>query len=143
MPRLKEIMVVDDEAGIRTLLSEALVGEGFNVTLAKDGKDSLQQMKNRKFDLLITDINMPHINGIELLKKMKRAGRKEKVILMSGNPIDHSQFDKEIQPVFDQLQKPFGMNQLLGAVSSALKQGKGKIISTQTARRMRRKQNAL
>jgi DNA-binding NtrC family response regulator len=143
MARLKKIMVVDDEAGIRALLFEALAEEGFKVTLAKDGKDSLKQMRNRRFDLLITDINMPHIDGIELLRKMKRAGRKEKVILMTGEPIDQSRLNKEIQPVFDQLKKPFRMNKFLQVVSSALEPKKGKMSSSGTDRRTRRKRNAV
>ncbi len=125
MVRQKEIMVVDDEAGIRNLLSEALAEEGFSVTLARDGEDSLNQMKNRKFDLLITDINMPCINGLELLRLMKKAKRREKVILMSGNPIDSSKLGRGTQPVFDRLQKPFRMNHLLRVVSSALDSRKG------------------
>jgi len=64
-------MVVDDEAGIRNLLSDVLTAEGFKVTLAKNGKDSLKQMKNRRFDLLITDINMPGLDGIDLLRKIE------------------------------------------------------------------------
>ena len=74
MTRLKKIMVVDDEAGIRNLLSDALAEKGFKVTLAKDGRDSLKQMKNRRFDLLITDINMPRLGGVGLLRKMKKRG---------------------------------------------------------------------
>jgi DNA-binding NtrC family response regulator len=120
-------MVVDDEPGIRNLLSDALAGEGFMVTLAKDGQDSLKQMRNRRFDLLITDINMPRLDGIGLLKKMKRAGRKEKVIIMTGEPFDQSRIKKEIPPVLIQLKKPFQMNKFLQVVSSALKtQGRGK-----------------
>lgn len=120
MSKAKEIMIVDDEAGIRAILFEALADKGFNVTLARDGKDSYCQMRDRRFDLLITDINMPNINGIELLKKMKQENRGERVIVMTGEPIDHSRFGQEIQPVFVQLKKPFRMKNFLNAVSSAL-----------------------
>jgi len=124
--KLKEIMVVDDEAGIRALLSDALIEEGYKVTLAKDGKDSLRQLKKKKFDLLITDINMPRLNGLELLRKMKRDGRKEKVILMTGNPVDKTLLNKDVQPVFLQLTKPFRVNHLLDAVLSALETNRRK-----------------
>ena len=121
--KMKEIMIVDDEIGMRALLSDALIEKGYNVTLAKDGEDSLRQLKKKRFDLLITDINMPHLNGIELLREMKRKGRKEKVILMSGNSVDETQLDEDIQPVFLQLKKPFGMNLFVDAVLSALETG--------------------
>ena len=58
--------------------------------------------------------------------KMKRDGRKEKVILMSGNFIDESTLDSDTQPVFLQLQKPFGINLFMEAVYSALEAGKDK-----------------
>jgi len=120
MPRLKKILVVDDEAGIRNLLFDVLSSKGFKVTLAKDGKDSLKQMRNRHFDLLITDINMPRLDGIELLRRMKRADRKERVIIMTGDPFDKKELDKDIPHVFSQLRKPFHMNKFLEVVSTAL-----------------------
>ena len=130
MPRLKKIMVVDDEAGIRNLLFDVLSGEGFKVTLAKDGKDSLKHMSNHCYDLLITDINMPRLDGIGLLKSMKRAGRKEKVIVMTGDPFDQSSLIKDIPPISVQLRKPFHMNHILEAVSSTLKKARRKGRST-------------
>ena len=120
MEKLKEIMVVDDEAGIRALLSDALIQKGYSVTLAKNGKDSLKQLKKHRFDLLITDINMPQLNGLELIRVMKKKGRKEKVILISGEPVDDTLLNNESMPVFAQLKKPFGMNQFLDTVISAL-----------------------
>jgi len=125
----KKIMVVDDEVNIRNLLFDTLSGEGFQVTLAKDGQDSLKQMRNRRFDLLITDINMPNLDGIELLRKMKRSGRKEKIIVMTGKPFDQLRFKKEIPPVFIQLKKPFHMNHFLEVVSSALRPQRKREIS--------------
>ena len=122
MGSLKKIMIVDDEAGIRSLLFEVLSGKGFKVALAKDGQDSLDQMKRRRFDLLITDIDMPRLNGLELLKSMKRAGRREKVILMTGKPINRVDLGGDMPPVFDLLQKPFPMHNFLEVVSSALDQ---------------------
>ena len=74
MGKSRKILLVDDEAGIRNLLFHALSCNGFNVSLAKDGQNSLDQMQNHRFGLLITDINMPRLDGIELLKKMKKAG---------------------------------------------------------------------
>ncbi|NLD36098.1 MAG: response regulator [Desulfatiglans sp.] len=120
MTRSKKIMVVDDEAGIRALLSDALIQEGYNVTLAVNGADSLRQLDNRRFDLLITDINMPKLNGLELIRMMKKRGRREKVILISGESMDHTRLNKESMPVFAQLKKPFRVDHLLETVISAL-----------------------
>ncbi|MBN2061501.1 MAG: response regulator [Deltaproteobacteria bacterium] len=119
MTRTKKIMVVDDEAGIRNLLFDVLSEEGFMVTLAKDGEDSLRQMQKTRYDLVITDINMPRLGGMELIRRMKMDGRKEKIIIMSGKPIDLSKNKKEIPKVFALLNKPFHMNLFLEVVSSA------------------------
>jgi DNA-binding NtrC family response regulator len=120
MVKLKEIMVVDDEAGIRALLSDALMQEGYSVTLAENGMDSLRQMGKHRYDLLITDINMPKLNGLELIRMMKKRGRREKVILISGETVDNTLLNKESMPVFAQLKKPFRMDHLLKTVTSAL-----------------------
>lgn len=118
-----KIMIVDDEIGIRELLSEALLEKGFHVTSAKDGRESLKYMRDSAFDLLITDINMPHINGFELLKKMKTAGRKEKVVIMTGEYFDLSDMAKDMPVIYSQLRKPFKMDEFLQVVSSVLKSG--------------------
>lgn len=120
MPGAKKIMVVDDEAGIRNLLYDVLSEEGFLVTLAKDGEDSLKQMRKNKYDLVITDINMPRLGGLELIRRMKREGRKEKIIVMTGNTSDLRKDEKEIPKVVALLNKPFQMNLFLEVVSSAL-----------------------
>lgn len=126
MSRLKKILVADDEAGIRMLLGDALTSVGFKVTLVKDGQESLDQMQEDRFDLLITDIKMPRLDGIELLRRMKMAGRKEKVIVMTGYAEDKTTTGADIPPVYTQLQKPFMIHNLLDVVNSALVRPVGK-----------------
>ena len=84
----KKVLVVDDEMGIRCLLSEVLKKNGFDVTMAKDGQESLEQLGRERFDLVVTDIRMPGVDGIAVLKWMRQESRKEKIILMTGNPGD-------------------------------------------------------
>jgi len=121
----KTILVVDDEVGIRSLLFDVLSNQGFQVSLAKDGIESLDQMKARRFDLLITDVSMPGIGGLELLKRMKEAGRRERVIVMTGEPIEQSDLGAELQPVFRLLQKPFPIRNFLDVVYSAFAKSSG------------------
>jgi len=116
-----KIMIVDDETGIRDLLSEALLEKGFHVTSARDGRESLKYMRKNAFDLLITDINMPHINGFELLRKMKTSGRKEKIVIMTGEYLDLSDMAKDMPFIYFQLRKPFKLDEFLQVVSSVLK----------------------
>ncbi|MFC1867952.1 response regulator [Thermodesulfobacteriota bacterium] len=143
MPSLKKIMVVDDEAGIRNLLFDVLTKEGFKVTLAKDGQDSLTQMRNRRFDLVITDLNMPRLDGVGLLRKMKKAGRKERLIIMSGETSDHSYLNKEIPNLCARLKKPFHVNHFLETVYLALARERKKRRTAGSGRRETRALDAV
>lgn len=124
MSKQKKIMIVDDEAGIRNLLLDVLSGEGFKITMAKDGQESIDKMKNHHFDLLITDLNMPRMNGIELLRAMKKKRRKEKIIIMTGESFSSPFNRKDIPHVETMLKKPFHINKLIETVVDILYSGK-------------------
>jgi DNA-binding NtrC family response regulator len=143
MPGLKKVMIVDDETNMRNLLSDILSGAGFQVSQARDGRDSLRQMKNQCFDLLVTDLHMPRLDGIGLLKRMKRAGRKERVIIMTGDPFDPSELKDEIPPVSIQLKKPFQLNHFLEVVASALKPERRKKRLMKPVKKRKRALNAV
>lgn len=67
----KKILVVDDEADVRSMLKELLSSAGYEVTTAKDGKDALDKLKKKKFDLALLDFFMPGMSGRELLEKIR------------------------------------------------------------------------
>jgi len=81
MKESKKVLIVEDEIGIRILLSDLLSSKGFEVSMARDGKESLDKLVDGSFDLVVTDIHMPRLDGIEMLKWMKKEGRKEKLLL--------------------------------------------------------------
>lgn len=68
---MSQVLIVDDSRSIRELLTSVLVGAGYNVTSANDGKEGLDTAQGEDFDLVITDINMPLMNGFELLKSLR------------------------------------------------------------------------
>jgi DNA-binding NtrC family response regulator len=123
MVKAEKIMVVDDESSIRMLLDDALSSEGFEVSLAKDGQECLEQMERGDFDLVITDLNMPRLDGIEMLRQMKRAGRKERVIILTGDHLDERFVDLEMPQVVTRLLKPIRLDRLLEIVSSVIAGG--------------------
>ncbi len=114
-----KILVVDDEKSIRWLLSDALTSKGFEVIEAKDGQESLEKMETMDFDLIITDIDMPRLDGIAMLREMETAGRKEKVIIMSGNTATHGTVFSDIPRVVTHLPKPFEIGGLVDLVMDA------------------------
>ena len=118
MERAKKILVVDDESGIRFLLSEVLLNKGFEVSLASDGQESLDKLEQDHFDLVVTDINMPILDGVAMLKRTKNTGRDEKIIIMTGNPSDQRLLDKGLPHVESHLFKPFGMENFLNVVTA-------------------------
>lgn len=69
---MSQVLIVDDSHSIRALLSSVLVKAGFEVTSANDGKAGLETAKGNDYDLVITDVNMPEMDGIELLTHLRQ-----------------------------------------------------------------------
>ena len=120
MGRSKKILVVDKEIGIRYLLSDILSDEGFQVSLARDGQESLDKLEKCNFDLVITDIDMPRLNGIEMLKRMNENRREEKIIIMTGRPLEINLSENYMDHVVSKLQKPVWVDDFLNVVTTAI-----------------------
>lgn len=119
MARSAKVLIVDDEKNIRFLLSEVLSHEGFDVTEAKDGQESLEKMETTNFDLVITDIHMPRMDGISMLHHMEMAGREEKVIIMTAKPSEQVLLCEKMPRVITQIYKPFRIENFLEIVIAA------------------------
>ncbi len=119
MDKSGKILVVDDESSIRLLLSDILSSEGFEVTEAKDGQESLEKMEQTHFDLVITDIRMPRLDGFAMLDRMEKAGRKEKVIIMTANPSEQTLSYEKMTRVITQIHKPFRIDNFIQLVTAA------------------------
>ncbi|UBM61863.1 response regulator [Candidatus Sulfidibacterium hydrothermale] len=68
----KKILFVDDSASIRALVKMILENAGYAVTLGTDGQDALEQLNGIPYDLIITDLHMPRMNGLELIKELRK-----------------------------------------------------------------------
>ncbi|MBI5560530.1 MAG: response regulator [Deltaproteobacteria bacterium] len=82
----KRVLVVDDEEGIRLLYKEELEEEGYDVELASSGEEALKKLEGDHIDLVLLDIKMPGMDGIEVLRKVKERWRKLPVILCTAFP---------------------------------------------------------
>lgn len=80
----EKILVVDDEEVLRNLASEVLSEEGYQVSLASSGQEALERMKQKTFDLVIADLKMPGMDGMELLKRIKEKDKEMQVILLTS-----------------------------------------------------------
>lgn len=88
--RKPHVLIVDDSKTIRTVLSKQLAGRDISVTLANDGAQGLEQLKSRHFDLVVTDINMPRMDGYKLCREIKKdpETKSTPVIILSTNESD-------------------------------------------------------
>jgi two-component system response regulator (stage 0 sporulation protein F) len=111
------ILIIDDEAPIRTLLRTTLEAAGYEVTEAANGREGLELYRNRPTNLVITDIFMPELNGLDMLLELTREFLHAKVIAMSGAGGEQSGLDlAKLLGARRTLQKPFSIPQLLDAV---------------------------
>lgn len=120
---MKTILVVDDEEGMRLMLQDLLEHE-YAVTLAANGRDAERLLCKSTFDLLITDLVMPEMNGIELVMSIKSKKPEQKIIAISGGGGITGRFDYlpvvELLGADKILAKPFQLSELMGAVKTVL-----------------------
>ena len=113
------ILVVDDEAALTRLTAEILRKQGHQVETALNAADALDKIKNNNFDILISDVMMPGLNGFMLADKVKQQYPNIKIIIVSGYN-DHVNNDKITQSYDEQLAKPVSRMQLLEAIDTVL-----------------------
>jgi len=111
------ILIIDDEEPIRVLLRSALETAGYEVTEAANGRIGLELYRHRPADLVITDILMPKLNGLDMLLELTREFLHAKVIAISGAGGEKNVLDvAKLLGARQTFQKPFSMPQLLDAV---------------------------
>jgi two-component system, OmpR family, KDP operon response regulator KdpE len=115
MPERKRILVVDDEPQITRVLRTSLSGSGYDVRTAENGLAGLRLAREWQPDLVITDVSMPHMNGIELCREL-RAESQTPIIVLSVKGEERSKVEALDSGADDYLTKPIGMNELLARV---------------------------
>jgi len=106
------VLVVDDDEGARSVLAEALGLWGYFVTTARDGLDALERMKSQLFDAALLDIRMPRMDGIELLREIRRLDVAMPVVMMTGDPTVETAVEALKQGAYDYLQKPLMLDEV-------------------------------
>jgi two-component system nitrogen regulation response regulator NtrX len=115
------ILIVDDEEGIRQVLSDCLRDEGYRVELAEDGFEALRVLAEEPVELVILDVWLPNMGGIEVLQRIKAEYPELEVVVISG----HGNINLAVQAVklgaFDFLEKPLSLEKTITVVQNALK----------------------
>jgi len=86
----KRILIVDDEKGIREVLKDFFEGEGFEVYEAADGEGALGMARTRRFDVVLTDLKMPGLDGLEVLRQIRNILPDTAALILTGYPSDES-----------------------------------------------------
>ncbi len=113
------LLIAEDERPLRALLFEELQEPGREIRLAANGLEALDLLKEEKFDLLITDIKMPGMSGIELLKEAKRLQPHLLVIIITGYATLESAIEALKEGAYDYIRKPFSLEELKVSVDNA------------------------
>src|SRR5213596_4170087 len=116
----KSILVVDDEKSQREILEMILSEEGYDVTTASSGEAAMKFAKDRRFDLVLTDLKMTGMDGIELLQHLLALDSSIIVLLLTAHGTIDSAKDALRRGAFDYLQKPFDRDRLLETIKRAL-----------------------
>ncbi len=114
-----KILIIDDERSIRNSLKEIFCDEGYDVDVAEDGIIGLEMAQKERYNVILCDIKMPGMDGIEVLDKMKNEGIDSEIIMISG----HGDIDTAVECMrkgaFDYIQKPLDLNRILITIKNA------------------------
>jgi len=109
---LNRILVVDDEANVRDVLYQGLTKFGYKVALADSGEEALRIFEPGSFDILITDLKMPKIDGLDLIRIARKKDPGVAFFVITGYPTLQSAAETLYQGVHDYITKPFNLGDL-------------------------------
>lgn len=117
---MSKILVIDDERSIRNTLKDILEYEKYEVDLAEDGKKGLEMVKQTEYDIILCDIKMPGMDGIEVLEQLNSQAPDSPVVMISG----HGNIDTAVESIkkgaYDFIEKPLDLNRLLITIRNAM-----------------------
>ncbi len=116
-----KILLIDDDLNLCKVLEYQLEKNGFNVTTARNGKDGIALFSKSEFDIVITDIQMPDISGIEVLRSIRRENDKAVIIIITAHGSVENAIEACKLGANDYLTKPFGQEQLLFVIEKAVR----------------------
>ena len=131
---MARILVVDDDRATRHVLSKVLTSAGFTTSVAKDGVDALKTLRSKRFDLMLLDVWMPRMNGIDLLAKLRTRKTRPRVVVMTSDDAPETLLKVVREQAFQYVHKPVESAVLLQTVREALKAAEAPPIEVTSAR---------
>lgn len=118
------LLIIDDEKAIRKTLTEILSFEGYKIEEAADGEEGLKKFKEKTFDVVLCDIKMPKIDGMEFLQKAAETAPDVPIIMISGHGNIETAVEAVKRGAYDFIQKPPDLNRLLVTIRNAMERNK-------------------
>lgn len=114
-----KVLITDDDGDLRELLTEAVRNWGYTVSVAKDGEEALRRLRMDRYDIVITDLMMPGMDGLTLLGKIKQLDRDILVILITGYATIETAVKAIEVGAYDYIAKPFRLDELMIVIKNA------------------------
>ncbi|SMH40056.1 response regulator [Azospirillum agricola] len=115
------VLVVDDEPPIRRFLRTSLTAQGYEVAEAADGGAALEEVRRRPPDVLVLDLGLPGLDGLEVIRRLRDGGASLPVIVLSSRADEAGKVEALDLGADDYVTKPFGMDELLARIRAALR----------------------
>jgi len=125
MPEFKKVLIAEDSSVIQKLTKKILENQNYKITPAKNGTQVIEMLNHEDFDIILMDINMPVMNGIECAEKIRGLSNKKKasipIIAITGNAMNLTMEDFNKSGINDYLQKPINFDRLVSLVNQYTK----------------------
>ena len=117
---MAKILIIDDERPIRSTLKEILEYEKFKVDEAEDGPVGLDLIRKNEYDIILCDIKMPKMDGMEVLETIQKEGFETPVVMISGHGNIETAVESLKNGAYDFIQKPLDLNRILVTIRNAM-----------------------
>ncbi len=121
------LLVVEDDPAVREALERALVFEGYDVEVARDGGIALAALRERPMDLIVLDVMMPHVDGIEVCRRVRASGDDTPILLLTARAAVGDRVEGLDAGADDYVTKPFALDELLARIRALLRRSTGEV----------------
>ena len=129
----RKALIIEDDKVALDLFSYQLSSEGFEVALAENGNDGLELIKNDEFDVILTDLRLPDINGMELIGQSRKLAPETEIIVVTGNDSAEKAIEATREGAFGYIVKPVDFGELMVDVRNAVERKRQNEINRRQA----------